>query len=495
MPALTSRQRWLALVMLSAGLLLVMMDMTILIMALPTITADLGSTTTQQLWMVDIYSLVLAGLLIPMSVLADRHGRRLILLIGFAIFGGVSLLVLFANTSEMVIALRAALGIGGAMVMPTTLSMIRTIFTDGAERAKALAIWSVIAGCGTVVGPVVGGALLNYFNWHAAFLVNVPFVAIAIIGGITLLPEAKSTNPPKWDVLATALTISGMVAIVWSIKQLGKHGWGDLTSLAVLLLGAALMGAFVLRCLRHPEPMLDVRLFKKLPFTAGTIAALTGSLTMGGVMLLVAQWLQVILGFSPLQAGLASLPIALGSFLTAPFAPALAQRIGARTVLAGGLAISALGLVAIAMLPLDTYAQIVLPLALVGAGVGSLAIGTAIIMGSTPEHKAGNAAAIEETMYDVGNVLGIAILGSIADMTFRNFLATHHMPAEAQESLVGAHTVAEQAGIPELVILANDAYLSGINSAALLGAGLLAAAAIAGFALVPRGFDITATEK
>ena len=247
---MTKRQRWAALALLSAGLVMITIDMTILFIALPKLTAELRSTTTEQLWIVDIYPLILAGLLIPMSAVADRIGRRKALLIGFTLFGLVSLLVLFATSSAMVIGLRAMLGVAGVLIMPTTLSMVRSIFTDPMERTRALAVWSMFAEFGAIIGPLVGGTLLEFFSWHAAFLINVPVAAAVVILGLILLPEARDPNPPRWDFLAVTYSIAGMVAIVWGIKNAAKHNWADLAAWGVLLAGVLLIALFVVRCLR-----------------------------------------------------------------------------------------------------------------------------------------------------------------------------------------------------------------------------------------------------
>ncbi|MEN2740837.1 MFS transporter [Microbacterium sp. X-17] len=499
---MTHRQRWLALTMLAGSLLVVMMDMTILIMALPGLIEDLEPSASQQLWIVDIYSLILAGLLIPMSALADRFGRKRMLLIGFALFGVVSVLVLFATSAAFVIGLRALLGAAGAMIMPTTLSMIRTIFHDPTERARALAIWSVISGLGVIIGPLLGGLLLQFFSWHSAFLVNVPFVIAAIAFGVVLLPEGRDPNPPRWDVVATVLSIAGMVLLVWGIKQLGEYGWGN--PVAWIMVGAAaiLLTLFVRRCLSRPDPLLEVRLFRSKPFTAGAIAALTASLAMAALILLVAQWLQAVAGFTPVVAGVAVLPMAIGSLIAAPFAPNLAIRFGARNILAGGLVLAGAGLLLLFATGGPTsYLQLIAPLFLVGAGTGSLAIASAIIMGSTPTAKAGSAAAIEESMYDIGNVLGVAILGSLSAALYRDHLAigqfaeqgiTGELAHSAEESIVGALTVAEQRGLPALADAATAAFGDGIAQAALVGGLLLVAAAVTVFTLVPRRFDIAA---
>ncbi len=501
-PTMTSRQRWAALIVLAGSLLVVMMDMTILIMALPELVQDLAPSASEQLWIVDVYSLILAGLLIPMSALGDRWGRKRLLLTGFTLFGVVSVLVLFADSPAFVIALRALLGAAGAMIMPTTLSMIRSIFQDPKERAKALAVWSIVSGLGAIIGPVVGGALLEVFSWHSAFLINVPFVLVAVVAGAVLLPEARDPRPPRWDAVATVLSIAGMSLLVWGIKQLAKEGWGDVASWAAVLAAAALMTWFVRRCLSRPDPLLDVRLFRSRPFRAGTIAALASMFAMGAMLLLVAQWLQVVAGYSPLVAGLALLPMAIGSFVFAPFAPALAFRIGARTVLAAGLAAAGVGLLLLYALgsPLS-YPELIVPLALVGAGIGSLAVGSAIIMGSTPEEKAGNAAAIEEAMYDLGSVLGIAVLGSVAAALYREHLGIGaftaaglpgELGAAADESLVGALEVARQTGFDDLATAATAAFVDSLGQTSLVGGSVMLAAAAVTYLLIPKSFDLAA---
>lgn len=499
--SMTHRQRWTALVILAGSLMVVMMDMTILIMALPALVTDLGATSTQQLWIVDIYALFLAGLLIPMSAIADRWGRKKTLLVGFAIFGLVSVLVLVAHSPMFVIVLRALLGAAGAMIMPTTLSMIRTIFRDPGERARALAIWSVISSAGMVIGPVVGGTLLEFFDWHAAFLINVPFVTLAIGTGLFLLPEARDPEPPRWDFVAAVLSITGMSTLVWGIKRLAEQGWVDLSSWALIAAAAAMLTWFVRRCLTRPDPLLDVRLFRNKPFAAGALAALTSSFAWGALMMLIAQWLQVVQGLSPMIAGLALLPMAFGSLVAAPLAPTLAVKIGARTVLSGGLALTGVGMLILYLLgsPL-TYIGLVGPLVLVGTGAGSLAIGSAIIMGSTPEGKAGNAAAIEESMYDLGNVLGVAVLGSIAAALYRAHLGieqfvtegiTGQIATDATESLVGALAVADRTGSTTLSATAIDAFVTGLGEASLIGGIIMIAVAVVVHNLVPKSLDIT----
>ncbi|MFF5110047.1 MFS transporter [Streptosporangium sp. NPDC000509] len=488
-------RRWVGLAVLSASLLLVIMDMTILNVALPAISAELRPSSVELLWMVDVYSLVLAGLLVTVSALGDRWGRKRTLLAGFVLFGLASVAVLWASSPGEVIAVRALLGVGGAMIMPSTLSMIRTLFADPAERATALGIWAAMAALGSALGPILGGLLLEYFSWHSAFLVNVPVMVLAVLAGLILLPESRNPHPGRWDLVATALSIAGMVALVFSIKQFAKEGpvapwpWVALTVAAVTLTW------FVQRCLRRPDPLLEIRLFRSRPFSAGTLAALSTSIAMGAVMLLMAQWMQLVQGYSPLETGVRMLPAALGALLLSPLAPWLAVRIGTRTVLAGGLAISGLGFGVLFAAPV-VYPWVAVSLLLVGSGMGSLAIASSVIMAGAPLEKAGSAAAIEETSYELGGLLGVAVLGSVAAAVYRAALSSSVSAVEAaRDSLGGAIEVARHAGTAgmELARQAKTAFTASLEVTGLAGALLMLAAALAIRWLVPRDFDIVTT--
>ncbi|OEU86784.1 MFS transporter [Streptomyces abyssalis] len=498
---LSAGRRWGALVVLSASLLVIVMDMTILNVALPHITAELAPTAAQQLWIVDIYSLILAGLLVPVSALADRYGRKRTLLTGYLFFGGFSLAILAVDSPAGVILIRALLGGAGAMIMPTTLSMIRVLFTDPKERATALGIWAAISAVGMAVGPVVGGLLLEHVSWQSAFLINVPLMAVAVLAGLFLLSEYRTKAKPRWDMAGTLASIAGMVALVWSVKHFAEKGFHDAASWAALAAAVLILGWFVRRCLNRPDPMLDLRLFRRPPFTAGILAALASMFAMGALLLLVAQWLQLVDGRSPIQAGVALLPAAIAMGVVSPIAPALAARIGARNVLGGGLAVAGLGFLVICVAPSPLgYSWIALSLALLGGGGSSLAVASAIVMSGTPQEKAGNAAALEETSYEFGSVLGVAVLGSIASAAYKSHLGgavlsalglSHAQADAARESLGGAMEIAALTGSSALADRAADAFTDSLTLTGLVGFFIMTGAAVVAAVLVPRDLDIT----
>ncbi|MFC4014220.1 MFS transporter [Nonomuraea purpurea] len=480
-------KRWTALVVLSASLLLVTMDMTILNVALPQISADLRPSAVELLWMIDVYSLVVAGLLVTVGALGDRWGRKRMLLCGFAVFGLASAVIVWADSSIDVIAVRALLGIGGAMIMPSTLSMIRNIFTDPRERATALGVWAAMAAVGSALGPIVGGLLLESFSWHTAFLVNVPVMVIAIAAGLFLLPESRNPTPGRWDALGTALSIVGMVALVFAIKHLATEGL-DAWTAGSAALAAGTLTWFVRRCLRCPDPLLEIRLFGNGAFTAGTLAAFTTSIALAGMMLLMVQWAQLVQGYSPLQTGLAMLPMAVGAGVLSPAAPAIAARIGARPVLAGGLVIAALGFVVLWLAP-TTFPWVATSLTLIGAGMGTLAIASAAIMSGTPAEKAGSSAAIEETSYEIGGTFGVAVLGSLAAVLYRAELPANATEA-VRESLGGALALARESGATDLVAQATLAFTESLQATSLYGAILMLVAALAVWRLTPARLDL-----
>lgn len=497
----STRRAWAAVAVLSASLLVVTMDMTILNIALPQMSAELRPTATQQLWVVDVYSLVLAGLLIPWAAVADRWGRRRMLLLGYAIFLVASLLVLVADTAEAVIALRAFLGIGGAMIMPNTLSLIRVIFTDASQRATALSVWAAVSGLGAAVGPFVGGFLLEHFSWHAAFLVNVPLMVVAIIAGLLILPESRVAGAGSLDLVAAGLSLAGMTAVVWAVKDFGKEAsFAHPPAIAALAIGVMALVWFVRRCLRSDRPLLDVGLFRNRPFTAGIVAALGTTFAMLAALLLLTQWLQLVDRATPIESGVRLVPVALAAAVASLGAPLLARVIGARTVLAGGLAIAGVGLLVVGLGPdVLTYRVVLVAMLLVGTGTGSLAIASAMVMMGSPEDKAGNAGALEEVSYELGGTLGVAVLGSISALVYRDSLAGSpaleqvgpEAARHAEDSLGAAVATADRLGVPALAADAGAAFTQSLQTAGLAGGMLLLVVAAAVFVLTPRDADIT----
>ncbi|MGB3604759.1 MFS transporter [Gordonia sp. (in: high G+C Gram-positive bacteria)] len=498
----TTRRAWIATTVLSASLLVIVMDMTILNIALPAMSNDLHPTANELLWIVDVYSLVLAGLLVPAASLADRWGRKRMLMAGYAIFGAASLLILVSESPTAVIGIRALLGIGGAFIMPATLSMIRTLFSDPRERARALAVWASVAGLGAAIGPLIGGFLVEHFSWQSAFLVNVPLMALAVIAGAFLLPESKSDDPGVWDWFGIALSFSGMVALMWSVKHFGAEsslllpeGW------AAFVGGLTLLYLFFRRSVRQERPMLDFGLFGSRVFTGGIVAALGSMFAMGAALLLLAQWLQAVEGSSPLQAGVELIPLAAAAAIASLAAPWVADRIGPRLVIAGGIAAAGIGMILVYATPGELhYATILAPLCLVGIGMGALAIGSALIMSGSPENRAGNAAAMEETSYELGNVIGVALLGSIAAVLYRGRLNGSDqlaaLPSDLQdavrESIGSAAGVAEELQLPQLGKEAGVAFTESMQLTSLTGGLIMLGVAAAVYFTIPQGTRLDA---
>ena len=473
-------RRWWALAVLTASLLVVVMDMTILNVALPEMVTELQLTSVAQLWVVDAYALALAGLLVPITALGDRWGRKRMLVGGYVVFTVGSLGVLWADSAADVVALRALLGVGGAMVMPSTLSLIRSVFADARERTLALSIWGATAALGAAVGPVVGGALLERFSWHSAFLVNVPLMLGAILAATWLLRENRSSRPGRIDAAGVALSAGGLTGLVYAAKQLGKDG-PAVATLAMLVVAVVMLAAFARRSLRADRPMIDVRILSHPVLLAGVVAALASSAAMVTVLFVGSQWLQLVEQWSPLQAGLALLPLAVGAMVASPFAPALAARTSPRIVLSAGLLVLSGGLALLAVVP-ASYPWMALAFAVVGLGSSALGLGSAMIMGSASDDQAGSAAAVEEITYELGAVLGITVLGSLLGVVYRAALPPG-APDEVRESVAGA------IGGP-LFTDAADAFVGAFAAAGAAAAVLTALAAYVVWRLVPADLSL-----
>ncbi|MFI1396706.1 MFS transporter [Streptomyces sp. NPDC020681] len=479
--------RWLALAVLVLAVLLVAVDATVLGLATPYLSEDLKPSGTQLLWIGDVYSFVIAGLLVSMGSLGDRIGRKKLLLTGAVAFGAVSVLNAYASSPEMMILARALLGVAGATLMPSTLALIRNIFHDPKERSLAVGIWGAAASAGAAVGPVVGGFLLEHFWWGSVFLINLPVMALLVVVGIKLLPESRNPDPGPWDLISVCLSLIGMVAVVYAVKEAAVHGlrW-DTTAAAAI--GIAALFWFVRRQLTLPSPLLDVRLFHNKGFSGAVLADLLTILGLSGLVFFLSQFLQIVQERSPLEAGLIELPAAIGAVGAGLLAGYLARRASVRSAVSGGLTAVGLALAACTLLTADT-GVVALGLALFVGGVGAglaFTVTADVILSSVPKEQAGAASAVSETAYELGAALGIALLGSVVTGVYRDFTVPAGVPAEtaeaARDSLGGAVEAAH--GLPQdqgaaLLSSAQNAFADGFHVAGAVGSAVLLATAVA----------------
>ncbi|GAA3155027.1 MFS transporter [Streptomyces echinatus] len=488
--------RWLALSVLVLAVLLVAVDATVLGLATPYISEDLDPSGTQLLWIGDVYSFVIAGLLVSMGSLGDRIGRKRILLVGATAFGALSVLNAYATTPELMILARALLGVAGATLMPATLALIRNIFHDPRERSLAVGIWGATASAGTAVGPIAGGFLLEHFWWGSVFLINLPVMAVLVLVGIRTLPESRNPHPGPWDLISVLLSLIGMIALVYAVKEAATHGLTG-TVLGSGLLGAAALYGFVHRQLTMPVPLLDMRLFRRRGFSGAVLADLLTVLGMSGLVFFLSQYLQLVQGRRPFEAGLAELPAAVGAVAAGLVAGRAARRFSVRTVVSGGLAAVGVALAALTALGQSTgYPVLGAALLVVGVGAGfSFTVTADVILSSVPKDQAGAASAVSETAYELGAALGIALLGSIVTGVYRGFTGPAGTPADAHESLgaavqASAHLPPQQA--EALLDAARDSFVHGLHLASGAGAVvLLAASAVAWFLLKGQSLEST----
>ncbi|MFI5755751.1 MFS transporter [Streptomyces sp. NPDC051569] len=484
--------RWVALAVLVLAVLLVAVDATVLGLATPFLSEDLKPSGTQLLWIGDIYSFVIAGLLVSMGSLGDRIGRKRLLLTGAVAFGGISVLNAYAGSPEMMIVARALLGAAGATLMPATLALIRNIFHDPRERSLAIGVWGAMASAGAAVGPVVGGFLLEHFWWGSVFLINVPVMVVLVLVGIRTLPESKDPTPGPWDLPSVLLSLVGTVGVVYAVKEAAVRG-PDWQVALVGLAGAGALYRFRRRQLTLPTPLLDMRLFRHRGFSGAVLADLLTILGLSGLVFFLSQFLQLVQGRSPLEAGLAELPAAVGAVTTGLLAGRAARRFSVRSVVAGSLAAISLALAALTGIGQATgYPLLGGVLLVVGAGAGfSFTVTADVILSGVPKEQAGSASAVSETAYELGAALGIALLGSIVTGVYRGFPVPAGVPAgtasAAHESLGGA--VDASAGLPAhagaaLVSAAQDAFVEGLRLAVGVGAAVLLATAVAAWFLL-----------
>ena len=478
---------WAALVVLMLPVLLVSVDNTVLSFALPQIALDLEPSGAQQLWIIDAYPLVLASLLVTMGTLGDRIGRRRMLLIGATGFALVSALAAFAPTAEWLIAARAAMGVFGAMLMPSTLSLLRSIFTDRDQRRLAIAIWASMFSAGSALGPIVGGFLLAHFAWGSVFLMAVPVLVPLLVLAPFLVPESRDPKPGRIDPVSIALSLGTMVPIVYAIKEVAVHGFGPMV--AVLLVAGGGFGIlFVRRQLRAQTPMLDMRLFRRATFTGALLVNLLSVVALVGFLFFVAQHLQLIVGLTPMEAGFALVPGLAAMIVAGLVVVPISKRFSPRVVVPGALALSIAGYITIAAVAgTESLVAIIGAFVALGIGIGMAeTVSNELILSSAPPEKAGAASAVSETAYELGAVLGTAVLGGLLTAMYRAGLV---LPAElpaadaaaARETLAGAmHTADSLGGAMGAAVrdAASHAFDSGVTVTALIGAALVAVAAV-----------------
>jgi EmrB/QacA subfamily drug resistance transporter len=414
-------QRWLILGVLCLSLLVIIVDNSILNVAIPTLVRDLGASNSQLQWMVDSYTLVFAGLLLTAGSLGDRFGRRGALQLGMAIFGLGSVASALIDTPNQLIATRAVMGIGGALIMPATLSIITNTFPPE-ERGRAIGMWAAVAGVATALGPISGGFLLEHFYWGSIFLVNVPIVAFALIAGVVLIPTSKDPTKPDLDPLGALLSIVGLVALVYAIIQAPDAGWTSGTILTAFAIGIVVLGAFAVWEAKAPSPMLDTSFFKNPRFTAASLGIMLLFFAMFGSIFLQTQYLQFVMGYSALKAGVGLLPMALVMLVVAPSSARLVERYGTKVVVTLGLGLAGIALWLQAGLPdsnIDYWQDVAWRLIVMAFGMGlTMAPATESIMGSLPRAKAGVGSAMNDTTRQVGGALGVAIVGSTMSSSF-----------------------------------------------------------------------------
>ena len=477
-----SSNPWVVLTIISGALLLIGIDMTVLNVALPRLTQELGASTSDKLWMVNAYSLVMAGLLPGFGTLADRVGHRTILVWGMVVFGLSSVFAALSVSPAMLIAARGFLAVGAAMMMPATLSIVRLVFTQDQERATAIGIWGAVWSGAAALGPIVGGLLLEHFWWGSVFLINVPIVLITLYFALTRIPNLPGNPERHWDAFTSALLTVSLIALLYGIKGMLKADihWNEV----VISVGVGLVFGwlFLRRQNAQPSPLVDFALFRNIRFSIGTTVALVAGFTLMGVQYVLSQELQLVRGLSPLQAGLFLLPIAAASFISGPAVGGFMLRVGIERTMAITLGISVLGLA------LYTFTGHMAPylwefttMAIIGLGAGgSMAVASTAIMISAPEDRAGMAGSVESISYELGGTLGVAVMGSVMATMFTQAFSPPSgisLPASAWDSL--DQTMLAVSGIAndvaqQVLDAGKAAFMVGANATFVMSTAVLA---------------------
>ncbi len=499
-----NRKRWWGLVFICVSLLIISLDNTILNVALPSISRDLGAENSQLQWIVDAYILVFAALLLTMGSIGDRIGRKRILQFGVAWFGVFSLMAALSTSVNMLIAARGLLGLGGAIIMPATLSLITASFRDPKERAQAIAIWAGIFGLGLGVGPLIGGYLLERYHWSSVFYLNLPVVAASLIGGYFFLEESKDENARRPDLPGVVLSITGLFALVYAIIEAGVDGWGADHVLIGFGVAAVLLAIFFWWESRAKNAMLPIYLFRNPSFTGANVAMALMMFGMFGVFFAMSQFFQSVQGYSALESGVRMFPISITIMFTAGMSARLAQRLGTKRAVGLGFLLAAAGMLILSqvMEAGAPYGQILLGMVVMAAGMGSaMSPATNSIMGSVPVSKAGVGSAMNDTTREIGGALGVALLGTIMNNTYLDEVAVlkSQIPSQAYDvvssSIQGAHAIANQIGGPvaqAVIDVADKAFAAGMADAMLIAAVVMGIASI--FTLLVLPSDIRCIE-
>ncbi|CRK59447.1 major facilitator superfamily MFS_1 [Alloactinosynnema sp. L-07] len=509
-PAKAGPREWAGMAVLCVVTLLVAIDMFVLLLALPNLTADLGATGIEQLWITDIYGFMVGGFLITMGTLGDRIGRRKLLLIGAVVFGVASAVGAFSTSPEMLIAIRAILGIAGATLGPSTLSLITTLFKDPKQMGAAIGIWAATFSAGAIVGPLLGGIMLNHFWWGSVFLLGVPPMVILLATGPFLLPEAKNPNAGRIDPLSIALSLLGILPFIYGIKEIARDGW-TVGPIAISLVGLVFGVLFIRRQKALESPLLDLDLFRSRTFSLGLLGLLMFSILGGATLLFMTQFFQSVAGLSSFQAGLSLIPGMVAAMISVMVSPQLGQKIRPAVLMSGGMAISIVGILMFAFTDAaDGPAGLIIGFALMSFGGGPLmALGMNLILAAAPPEKMGAASALPQISNELGAALGVATLGAVGVAVYRSDLG-ESMPAgvsaetsaQATESVAGANVAAtslpEQIG-DALSRVAHEAFAGGMHTMAILGAVVFSAIAVIIYATMrgvpPLGAAAAAPEQ
>ncbi|GAA4564803.1 DHA2 family efflux MFS transporter permease subunit [Planotetraspora kaengkrachanensis] len=482
-------RKWGTLVIACLAMLLLSIDLTVLHLAVPKLVVSLNPSATQLLWIADIYGFALAGLLVTMGNVGDRIGRKRLLLIGTVAFGAASVVTAYAPNPGLLIAARALLGVAGATIMPSTLSLIRNVFTDPRQRTTAVGVWSSVSAIGFALGPIIGGALLDVFWWGSVFLINVPVVAIILVAGLLVLPESRNPRPGRIDPVSVPLSVIGVLGLVYALKEAAYHGVAEVSVAVSAVVGLTALVVFVRRQTKLAEPLIDVRLFRRRSFSAAVGAELVAMFALLAMSLVFAQYFQLVAGWTPLMAGLAGMPGGLAGGAGGALAGPLVQKIGRGPVVALGMLLVAVGFTLFSRIGVEvSYPYLLVAMIIQGVGIGfTFAVTNDTVLATAPKERAGAAGAISETAHEIGGALGIAVLGSVLNSAYRNGIdVPTGVPAAAdgqiRDTLGGAIEAA--ATLPRDVAAAvtgaaKQAFVGGIQVTVLTAAGILVCLAVA----------------